>query len=47
MGTGDVKGSITDDQGAVLPVHYGLVKESGTWKINGINLGQKIAARPG
>ena len=46
-GTGDVKGSITDDQGAVLPVHYGLVKESGTWKIKGINLGQKIAAQPG
>ena len=46
-GTGDVKGSITDDQGAVLPVHYALVKENGVWKIKGIHLGQKIAAQPG
>jgi len=47
MGTGDVKGSITDDQGAVLPVHYALVKENGTWKIKGIHVGRKMAAQPG
>ncbi len=45
-GSGDVKGSITDDQGTVLPVHYALVKENGTWKIKGIHLGRKIAAQP-
>jgi len=44
-GMGDVKGSLTDDQGAVLPVHYTLVKENGTWKIKGIHLGRKIAAQ--
>lgn len=46
-GTGDVKGSITDDHGAVVPVRYGLVKENGTWKIKGIHLGRKIAAQSG
>ena len=46
-GTGEVKGSITDDQGAVLPVHYSLVKENGTWKIKGIQPGRKIAAQSG
>jgi uncharacterized protein DUF4864 len=46
-GTGDVKGSITDDLGSVLPVQYALVKENGTWRIKGIHLGRKIAAQPG
>lgn len=41
---GDVKGSVTDDRGAVVPVDYRLVKEDGTWKIKGIHLGQKVAA---
>jgi len=45
--TGDVKGSITDDQGRVLPVHYVLVKENGAWKIKGIHLGRIIAAQSG
>jgi len=46
-GVGDVKGGITDEQGVVVPVRYGLVKESGVWKIKGIHLGRKIAAQPG
>jgi len=46
-GTGDVKGSITDDQGAVLPVQYALVKENGTWRIKGIHFGRRIAAQSG
>jgi Domain of unknown function (DUF4864) len=42
---GDVIGSITDDQGGILPVHYELVKENGNWKIKGLQFGRKIAAR--
>lgn len=42
-GRADVKGSITDDQGAVIPVHYELVKENGAWKIKGMHFGRKIA----
>jgi hypothetical protein len=44
-GMGEVKGSITDDHGAVLPVRYGLVKENGTWRIKVINLGRQLAAQ--
>jgi hypothetical protein len=42
-GTGDVMGSITDDQGGVLPVHYELVKENGAWKIKGMHFRRKVA----
>ena len=42
-GTGDVIGSITDDQGGVVPVHYELVKENGAWKIKGIHFRRKVA----
>ena len=37
-GTGELNGTLTDDQGTVLPVQYKLVKENGTWKIFGIHL---------
>ena len=42
-GTGDVMGSISDDQGAVVRVHYELVKENGAWKIKGMHFGRKVA----
>lgn len=42
-GKGDVKGSITDSQGGVVPVHYELVKENGAWKIRGVHFGRRVA----
>ena len=36
---GEVKGTLTDDRGAVMPVQYHLVKENDTWRILAINLG--------
>ncbi len=42
-GTGDVMGSISDDQGAVVRVHYKLVKENGAWKIKGTHFGRRVA----
>ncbi len=38
-GTGTVKGTLTDDRGAVLPVEYGLVKENDVWRILSIRIG--------
>jgi hypothetical protein len=38
-GSGEVKGTLTDDRGAVLPVQYQLVKENGAWKILGLHIG--------
>ena len=46
-GTGDVRGSITDDHGGVMPIHYGLVKENGAWKIKRIYFGQTVGAQSG
>jgi Domain of unknown function (DUF4864) len=40
-GTGELRGSLTDERGGVLPIRYRLIKESGTWKILGIHLGPK------
>jgi hypothetical protein len=42
-GKGDVIGSITDNQGGVVPVHYELVKESGGWKIKGMHFKRRVA----
>ena len=38
-GTGTVKGTLTDDRGAVLPVEYRLVKENEAWRILSIRIG--------
>jgi hypothetical protein len=38
-GTGTVKGTLTDDRGAVLPVEFRLVKEDGAWRILSIRIG--------
>lgn len=37
--TGQVKGTLTDDRGAVIPVQYQLVKENDEWRILNIHLG--------
>jgi len=37
--TGEVKGTLTDDRGAVMPVQYQLVKENDQWRILNIHLG--------
>jgi hypothetical protein len=37
-GTGSVKGTLTDERGAVRPAQYGLVKENKAWKILAIHL---------
>jgi len=42
-GRGDVMGSITDNQGRVVPVHYELVKENGGWKIKGMHFKRRVA----
>jgi hypothetical protein len=42
-GKGDVIGSVTDDQGAVVQVHYEMVKERGAWKIKGLHFRRKVA----
>lgn len=42
-GAGDVMGSITDDHGGVVPVHYELVKENGAWKIKGMHFRKRVA----
>lgn len=38
-GTGTVKGTLTDDRGAVLPAEFRLVKENGVWRILSIRIG--------
>jgi len=38
-GTGTIKGTLTDDRGAVLPVEYRLVKENDVWRILSIRIG--------
>jgi len=38
-GAGEVKGTLTDDRGGVMPVQYKLVKENGAWKILTIHVG--------
>ena len=43
IGMGDVKGSITDNQGGVVLVHYELVKENGAWKIKGMHFKPRVA----
>jgi hypothetical protein len=40
-GSGEVKGTLTDDRGAVMPVQYRLVKENDVWRILSIRLGDK------
>ena len=37
-GSGKVKGTLTDDEGAVRPAQFGLVKENTAWKIVAIHL---------
>jgi hypothetical protein len=39
-GTGTLKGTLTDDRGAVLPVEYRLVKENDVWRILSIRIGE-------
>jgi hypothetical protein len=42
-GKGDVIGSITDNQGGVVPVHYELVKENSGWRIKGMHFKRRVA----
>lgn len=42
-GTGDIMGSITDDRGGVVPMHYELIMENGTWKIKGMHFKARVA----
>jgi len=41
---GYIAGSLTSEDGAVTPIEYQFIKEDGTWKVLGINLGQTGAA---